>query len=83
MLKSCLIFITLCKIFILDEFHLCSPFDGTLSKDQAVFMMNIIGIIEVAVQYDWNGAINIEDICSFMENESLGTPLERLIKLNE
>ena len=46
-------------------------------------MMNIIGMIEVAVQYDWNGAINIDDVCSFMENESLGTPLERLIELNE
>ena len=46
-------------------------------------MINIIGIIEVAVQYDWNGAIDIEDVCSMMENESLGTPLERLMELNE
>ena len=54
-----------------------------MPEDSAVFMMNIIGIIEVAVQYDWNGAINIQDVCSIMEDENLGTPLERLSALNE
>ena len=70
------------SLFI-DIFHLCTPFDGSSPEDKAVFMANIIGITEVAVQYDWNGAINIEDICSIMDNESLGSPLERLIELNE
>ena len=60
----------------------CLIYDHII-EDKAVFMANIIGITEVAVQYDWNGAINIEDICSIMDNESLGLPLERLIELNE
>ena len=71
------------SLIFLDMFHLCTPFDGSFSEDKAVFMANVVGIIEVAVQYDWNGAINIEDICSIMDNEGLGTPLERLTELNE
>ena len=40
-------------------------------------------ILQLATQYDYNGDINIQDVCGIMENENIGTPLERLISLNE
>ena len=46
-------------------------------------MASIVAILQGAVQYDWNGNINIKDVCEIMENEELGTPLERLSELNE
>ena len=50
--------------------------------DQAYFLGSIVAILQGAVQYDWNGNINISDVCGIMENEDLGTPLERLSELN-
>ena len=66
-----------------DQFKLCTPFDGSAPADQANFLGNIVAILQYAVQYDWNGSINIRDVCEIMENESLGTPLDRLSELNE
>ena len=66
-----------------DQFKLCTPFDGSAPADQANFLGNIVAILQYAVQYDWNGSINISDVCEIMENESLGSPLDRLSELNE
>ena len=62
---------------------MCSPFDGTLPEDTAQFLALTVEILQYAVQYDFNGAINIKDVCEIMKNEDLGTPLERLGELNE
>ena len=59
------------------------PFDGTLSEDTANFVSSIVSILQGAVQYDWNGGINIKAVCEIMEDEKLGTPLERLMELNK
>ena len=68
---------------MLDKFQLCTPFDGGAPADQAYFLGSIVSILQYAVQYDYNGSINITDVCEIMENEELGTPLERLGELNE
>ena len=65
-----------------DHFQLCTPFDGSKPGDQAYFLGSIVQILQYAVQYDFNGNINIKDVCGIMENEQLGTPLERLSELN-
>ena len=65
-----------------DQFKLCTPFDGSKLEDQANFLKSIVAILEYAVQYDWNGDINISDVCEIMKNESLGTPYDRLSELN-
>ena len=66
----------------LEMFQLCSPFDGTKPGDQAFFLGSIVAILQGAVQYDWNGSYNISDVCLIMEDEELGSPLERLSELN-
>ena len=66
----------------IDKFQLCTAFDGSLPGDQAYFLGSIVSILQYAVQYDFNGSINISDVCGIMENEELGTPLERLSELN-
>ena len=71
------------SFLFIDQFNLCTPFDGTAPADQANFLGNIVAILQYAVQYDFNGSINITDVCTIMENEELGTPLERLSELNE
>ena len=53
-----------------------------MPADQAYFLGSIVAILQGAVQYDWNGNINISDVCGIMENEQLGTPFERLSELN-
>ena len=68
--------------YYIDKFQLCTPFDGSMPGDQAYFLGSIVAILQGAVQYDWNGNINISDVCGIMENEELGTPLERISELN-
>jgi len=66
-----------------EMFSLCKPFDGNSEDDVANFFASLVGILQGAVQYDFNGAINCEDVCQIMEDDSLGTSLERMIALNK
>ena len=71
------------KYLISELFSLCSPFDGTSEDDIANFLQSLVGILQGAVQYDFNGPINCESVCNIMEDEAVGTPLQRLIELNK
>ena len=68
----------------IEKFKLCVPFDGSLPEDTAQFMSSIVGMFELAVQYDFNGRdiIDIKTFCEIMQNEEFGTPLDRLSELN-
>ena len=68
--------------YFTESFQLCSTFDGTLPEDVANFMQSLVGTLQGAVQYDFNGPINVDKVCSIMENEDLGTPLQRFQELN-
>ena len=59
-------------------FNLCTSFNGTLKDDAANFMQLVIGrnLRETISQYHW---VNTTDFCGIMVNQSIGTPLERLI----
>ena len=67
----------------LEMFSLCKPFDGNSEDDVANFFASLVGILQGAVQYDFNGPINCEAVCQIMEDDSLGTSLERMIALNK
>lgn len=53
-----------------------------MPEDVANFMQSLVGTLQGAVQYDFNGPINVDKVCSIMENEELGTPLQRFQELN-
>ena len=61
-----------------ESFHLCQALKS--EDDIASFFYSIIGILKKAVQ--WDQGSDIEYVCSIMEDESLGSPLRRMIKLN-
>ena len=63
-------------------FSLCKPFDANSEDDVANFFASLVGILQGAVQYDFNGAINCKDVCNIMEDDSLGSPLQKMIELN-
>ena len=65
-----------------ENFRLCQAFDGSSEKDIANFFASIVGILQGAVQYDFNGPINCETVCSIMTDDSLVSPLDRMIELN-
>jgi hypothetical protein len=63
-----------------DKFKLCTPFNGTATEDQATFMDEVIS--RIVLPGSQNGWHNTTEICSVMEDESIGLPLERLIEWN-
>ena len=65
-----------------DKFNLCLPFGGDLPEDTANFMTSIVGIFKGAAQFNSLNPMNIKNVCETMENEEVGTPLDRLSKLN-
>ena len=70
------------SISFAENFRLCQAFDSSSENDIANFFASIVGILQGAVQYDFNGPINSETVCSIMTDETFASPLERMIELN-
>ena len=73
---------------IQESFNLCQAFDGSPEEDISNFFYNIVGRLGLAVVYDGQqlkygslGIFDIEYVCGIMEDESLGSPSQRMIKL--
>ena len=70
------------SISFAENFSLCQAFDSSSENDIANFFASIVGILQGAVQYDFNGPIDCETVCSIMTDDSIVSPLERMIELN-
>ena len=63
---------------IQESFNLCQALDSSPEEDIAFLFYSIVEMLGQVVQYDHQG-IGIERVCGIMEDESLGSPSQRMM----
>jgi len=71
--------------YLTDLFKLCEPLDGENDMDVKSFMELVIDNLAGIVQYNGRTSfpLDIFSTCAIMTNETIGSPMERLAKINE
>jgi len=71
------------------KFHLCQPFDGTNKANVATLVETLLGNFETIIQYNkdkktgkWSN-ITTKSLCDIMTNNTLGSELQRFVRVNE